>query len=156
MRSGEYSGHHRGLRAEHVFKGVAWKLERANCLLVQSKCIRYLGRIANSEQTRDGLLAVLADHSTEGQMRLSDWEGGEVRPNPARRDTVGKEKPGITLSGANDGRDSEPTNRVTIPSESVSREALIQRPLRGSPADGGIMRQKECRLSGCTHADRWC
>ncbi|GAG76845.1 unnamed protein product, partial [marine sediment metagenome] len=28
---------------------------------------RYRGRIAKSEQTRDGLLAVLADHSTDGQ-----------------------------------------------------------------------------------------
>ena len=26
--------HHRGLRAGHVFTGVAWELERANCLLV--------------------------------------------------------------------------------------------------------------------------
>ncbi|MEA3385296.1 MAG: hypothetical protein U9Q89_02420 [Thermodesulfobacteriota bacterium] len=34
MRYGEYSGHHRGLRAGHVFTGVAWELERANCLLV--------------------------------------------------------------------------------------------------------------------------
>ncbi len=28
---------------------------------------RYRGRIAKSEQTRNGLLAVLADHSTDGQ-----------------------------------------------------------------------------------------
>ncbi|MCP4607919.1 MAG: hypothetical protein GY845_04295 [Planctomycetes bacterium] len=28
---------------------------------------RYRGRIANSEQTRDGHLEVLADHSTEGR-----------------------------------------------------------------------------------------
>ena len=61
MWYGECSGHHRGLRAEHVFKGVTRKLERANCLLIRFKCIRYLGRIANSEQTRDGLLAVLAE-----------------------------------------------------------------------------------------------
>ncbi len=46
-----YVGPGRGLRAEHVFKGVARKLERANCLLVQFKCIRYLVRIAKSEQT---------------------------------------------------------------------------------------------------------
>jgi hypothetical protein len=51
MWYGECAGHHRGLRAEHVFKGVARKLERANCLLVQFECIRYLGRIAKSEQT---------------------------------------------------------------------------------------------------------
>jgi hypothetical protein len=31
------------------------------------KRARYRGRRAKSEQTRDGLLAVLADHSTEGQ-----------------------------------------------------------------------------------------
>jgi hypothetical protein len=70
MWNGECPGHHRGLRAEHVFKGVARELERANCLLVHFKCIRYLGRIAKSEQTRDGLLAVLADNSTEGQTRI--------------------------------------------------------------------------------------
>ena len=65
MRYGKHCGHHRGLRAEHAFKGVARELERANCLLIQSNCIRYLGRIAKSEQTRDGLLAVLADNSTD-------------------------------------------------------------------------------------------
>jgi hypothetical protein len=78
---------------------------------------------------------------------LSDREGGEVRP---KRPTVGKEKLGITFSGTNHGRDSEPTNRVTVTSESASREALIQSLLRG----GIVMRQKECRLSGCACADR--
>jgi hypothetical protein len=50
----------------------------------------------------------------------------------------------------NDGRDSEPTNRVTELSESASRESLNQSSLKGSI----VMRQKECRLSGCTCADR--
>ncbi len=67
-----------------------------------------------------------------------------------KRPTVGKEKPGITISGTNDGRDSEPTNRVTELSESVCRGARFERPLRGSI----VMRQKECLLSGCTCADR--
>ena len=67
-----------------------------------------------------------------------------------KRPTVGKEKPGITISGLKDGRDSEPTNRVTVPSESVCRGVQFERPLRGSI----VMRQKECRLSGCTSADR--
>jgi len=66
-----------------------------------------------------------------------------VRP---KQPTVGKEKPGITISGMNDGRDSEPTNRVTVSSESF----LVQSSLWGSI----VMRQKECRLSGCTCADR--
>ncbi len=35
---GEYSGHHRGLRAGHVFTGIARELERANCLLVNESC----------------------------------------------------------------------------------------------------------------------
>jgi len=34
MRYGKCAGHHRGLRAGHVFTGVARELERANCLLV--------------------------------------------------------------------------------------------------------------------------
>ena len=67
-----------------------------------------------------------------------------------KRPTVGKEKPGITISGMNDGRDSEPTNCVIELSESASRESLIQSSLKGSI----VMRQKECRLSGCTCADR--
>jgi hypothetical protein len=78
---------------------------------------------------------------------LSWREGGEVRP---KRPTVGKEKPGITISGVNDGRDPEPTNRVIILSESVCKGVMFERPLRGST----VMRQKECRLSGFTCADR--
>ncbi len=67
-----------------------------------------------------------------------------------KRPTAGKEKPGITISGMNDGRDSEPANRVTITPESVCRGSLIKSSLRGSI----VMRQKECRLSGCTCADQ--
>jgi hypothetical protein len=33
----------------------------------QERHARYRGRIAKSELTRDGLLAVLAEHSTDGQ-----------------------------------------------------------------------------------------
>ena len=40
---------------------------------------------ADSEQTREGHLEVLADHSTDGQG--FDWEGGEVM---LKRPTVGK------------------------------------------------------------------
>ncbi len=53
----------------------------------------YQGRKVNSEQTWDGLWAVLADHSTEDQSTVSDREGGEVT---SKRPTVGKEKLGIT------------------------------------------------------------
>ena len=34
VRYGEYSGHHRGLRAGHVSTGVARELGRSNCFLV--------------------------------------------------------------------------------------------------------------------------
>jgi hypothetical protein len=78
---------------------------------------------------------------------LSWREGGEVRP---KRPTVGNEKPGITISGVNDGRDSEPTNRVTVHPGSAGGESQVQ----GSPQGSIVMRQKECRLSGCTCADR--
>ena len=56
---------------------------------------RYRGRIAKSEQTRNGLLAVLADHSTDGQKGVrSGREGGEPM---SKEPTVGKVKPGITF-----------------------------------------------------------
>ena len=74
-------------------------------------------------------------------------EGGEVRP---KRPTVGKEKPGITISGVKDGRDSEPTNRVNVHPGSAGGESQVQ----GSSQGSIVMRQKECRLSGCTCADR--
>lgn len=32
-RYGKCAGHHRSQRPGHVFKGVTWELERANCLL---------------------------------------------------------------------------------------------------------------------------
>lgn len=70
MRYGKSSGHHRGLRAEHVFKGVARELERANCLLKCVKAYKVSGQIVNNEQTRDGLLAVLADNSTDEQLKF--------------------------------------------------------------------------------------
>ncbi len=63
---------------------------------------------------------------------------------------LGKEKPGITISGVNDGRDPEPTNRVTVHPGSAVGESQVQK----SPQGSIVMRQKECRLSGCTCADR--
>jgi hypothetical protein len=80
--------------------GVAWELGRANCLLAtktgqgrrsaneaeswrwkgvcsnptneqkQRSKAGYWGTIAKSEGTRDGQLAVLADHSTDGQQLI--------------------------------------------------------------------------------------
>ncbi len=86
--------HSRGLRAEHVFKGVARELERANCLLMQSNCIRYLGRIAKSEQTRDGLLAVLAEHSTDvGALVPAGRWGSETQTTHCREGEVGHNVP---------------------------------------------------------------
>jgi hypothetical protein len=58
-----------------------------------------------------------------------------VRP---KRPTAGKEKPGITISGVNDGRDPEPTNRVNVNPGSVCGGTLIQSSLRGSPATAGL------------------
>jgi hypothetical protein len=90
MRYGEFSGHHRGLRAEHVFKGVARELERANCLLIQPNRIRYRGRIAKSEQTRDGLLAVLVDHSTDvGTLVVAVRWGSETQATHRREGEAG-------------------------------------------------------------------
>ena len=51
----------------------------------KTSATRYRGRRGRTERPRDGLSAVLADHSTE--------EGGEPRPTGP---TGGKEKPGIT------------------------------------------------------------
>jgi hypothetical protein len=52
-------------------------------------------RIAKSERAREGHLAVLVDHSTDGQKEVvSDREGGEVKP---KRPTEGKVKPGTTF-----------------------------------------------------------
>jgi len=78
-------------------------------------------RIPERERTRDGLLAVLADGSTDEQVKLPVREGGEVRP---KRPTGGKKKPGITFSETNHGRDTDPTNRVTIKSESAAGNHL--------------------------------
>ncbi len=70
----------------------------------------------------------------------------EVRP---KRPTVGKKKPGITFSETNHGRDTDPTNRVTIKSESAAGNHLS-----GNLPGSIVMRQKGCRLSGYTSADR--
>ena len=55
----------------------------------------YRGRRGSTEQPRDGLLAVLADHSTE------DWEhhapGREGGEPTSQGPTAGKAKPGITF-----------------------------------------------------------
>ncbi len=56
---------------------------------------RYRVRIPKSERAREEHLAVLVDHSTDGQKEvISGREGGEVRP---KRPTVGKVKPGATI-----------------------------------------------------------
>ncbi len=57
-----------------------------------------VGKVSGSEgqpeATRDGLLAVLAEHSTDGCQHFGIREGGEVKP---KRPTVGKAKPGTTF-----------------------------------------------------------
>jgi hypothetical protein len=53
---------------------------------------RYRGRIEKIERPREGLLVVLADHSTEGS--ILNREGGEPL---SQGPTVGKVKQGITF-----------------------------------------------------------
>jgi len=89
--------------------------------------IRYRGRIAKSERTREGSASggeVLADHSTDGQSGMAGREGGEVMP---KRPTEGKEK--LPILGIfhsvqqsferNYGMHSEATNRITKSQKSV-------------------------------------
>jgi hypothetical protein len=71
---------------------------------------RHRGRRGSTERPRDGLLAVLAEHSTEGWERCAPGrEGGEPM---SQGPTGGKAKPGITFSGRTSGRDSGLTNRI--------------------------------------------
>ncbi len=51
---------------------------------------------------------------------MSEREGGEVRP---KRPTVGKEKLGITFSGTNHGRDSEP--KIVLPQTQQSASQAV-------------------------------
>jgi len=78
-----------------------------------------------SEVLRDGRQAVLADHSTDGHDSIRDREGGEPRSKgPAQ----GKERPGITFSGGNYGRDFVLTNRITeTPEDCAPRTATVMR-----------------------------
>jgi len=59
-----------------------------------------------------------------------------VRP---KRPTAGKERPGITFSEMNHGRDTDPANRVTIKSESAAGNHLS-----GNLPGSIVMRQKGC------------
>ena len=71
---------------------------------------RYRGRRGRTERPRDGPLAVLADHSTEGREPCAPGrEGGEPT---SQGPTGGKAKPGITFSGRTSGRDAGLTNRL--------------------------------------------
>lgn len=65
-----------------------------------------------------------------------------------KRPTAGKKKPGITFSETNHGRDSDPTNRVTIKSESAAGNHLS-----GNLLGSIVMRQTGCRLFGYAFAD---
>ncbi len=56
---------------------------------------RYRGRRGRTERPRDGLLAVVADHSTDGrEPTVPGREGGEPQ---SQGPTGGKAKPGITF-----------------------------------------------------------
>ena len=63
----------------------------------------------DNRRNRYGLLAVLAERSTDGQDVFTDREGGGMRPE---RPTEGKVKPGIPRCCRKDGRDTEPTTRL--------------------------------------------
>jgi hypothetical protein len=61
----------------------------------RTSATRYRGRTGSTERPRDGLLAVLADHSTEGQEPCAAGrEGGEPT---SQGPTAGQAKPGITF-----------------------------------------------------------
>ena len=117
-------GNHRGLRTRHVSTGRTWELGRSDTLLNESRSKgnrvinvpgladwrplaparseeRGGGEVPEGEairrSPRDGVLEVLADHSTDGRStgrNLAVREGGEVRH---KRPAVGKVKPGTTL-----------------------------------------------------------
>src|SRR5467141_4349128 len=102
VRFGECAGHHRGLRAGHVFRGGTRELGRAICVLAHMPGVgdrvtkgpgvgwalrpghepcgettnegstQGIGERATSEEPREGQVAVVASHSTV--------ERGEVRP----------------------------------------------------------------------------
>ena len=78
---------------------------------------------------RDGRQAVLADRSTDGPENIRDREGGEPR---SKGPTQGKERPGITESGGNYGRDSVLTNHITeTPEDCASWTATVMRQTGG-------------------------
>jgi hypothetical protein len=82
-------------------------------------------RHRTSEVLRDGRQAVLADRSTDGSESIRDREGGEPR---SKGPTQGKERPGITESGGNYGRDSVLTNHITeTPEDCAPWTATVMR-----------------------------
>ena len=129
VRYGKCAGHHRGLRAGHVFRGETRERGRATCLLdhrpgmgdrvTTSPGVTWsfllatspsgtprtteAGKVSGNErQVQDpemGRMAVVAAQST--------WAGGEVRP---KRPTGGKAPSGRASAGGRQGRDIELTN----------------------------------------------
>ena len=121
VREGECAGHHRGLRAGHVFRGGTRERGRAICLLddmpgsgdrvtkgpgavwalrpdsepcgdtTNARSTQGIGKRATSEATREGPVAVVASQST--------GESGEPRPTGP---TGGK----ATSSRASSGKDT--------------------------------------------------
>ncbi len=125
-------GYHRGLRTRHVSTGGTWELGRSNTLLKESRPQREPGykcsRLGSREvvcpcrerrksdrevpegeairrSPRDGVLDILAEHSTDGRSPgriLAVREGGEVRH---KRPVVGKVKPDSASGGRKHARD---------------------------------------------------
>ena len=82
------------------------------CTGTQSKRREARSRVwrGSTARTRDGLLAVFADHRTaDGRRDARGRAGGEpLSPGP----TAGKERPDLPLSGGTSGRDAGLTHRI--------------------------------------------
>ena len=130
MHYGEYRGHHRGLRAGHVFRGGTRELGRATCLLDDNSRSGgpgdqrpWRGRGASILATSpSGTPRTTEAGTVSGNERQvkdpetgrvavvaahSTGEGGEVRP---KRPTGGKAPSGRASAGGRQGRGVELTN----------------------------------------------
>ena len=130
MRYGECAGHHRGLRAGHVFRGVTRELGRAICLLVQvpetgdrlTKGPGVARGLPPGDEPETDTTNAGSRQGTRGRERQakrperdrvavvashSTEEGGEPRP---KGPTGGKATSSRASAGRRQGRDIELTN----------------------------------------------
>jgi len=85
------AGHHRGLRAGHVFKGVARELGRANCLLARSPESK-----VNRENKRPGADGQL-QYSSEPEEGNTNREASKVSASE-RESEASREGQGAVLA----------------------------------------------------------